>query len=160
MTWDDEQEGYDVAIVCENGHTINTHRQEFPEFDAPYCADCGAPAVYACVCKAPVQGDLFGTSGGYVPPAHCSKCGKPHIWTERKAEGLKSYLEELDVLSAEEIDELMKSIPDLLAETPMSDTAVLRFKKALRRLPDDAKPALAKILMTVSVEAVKKSLGF
>jgi len=60
------------------------------------------------------------------------------VWSEeknaRRTEALAEALEELDGLSNEERDKLKKSIPDILADTPKSETAALRFKKPSSRL--------------------------
>jgi len=78
---------------------------------------------------------------------------------QHKTEALAEMIDELEDLGAEEKGKLKKSIPDIIAETPASETAVLRFKKAIVKTGQFGGSLLTKVLTKVATEAVKKSMG-
>lgn len=94
------------------------------------------------------------------PASHCHECGAPYPWTQRRSEALAETIEELDGLDADERDRLKRSIPDILVETPKSQTAGLRFKKAIAKLGSASGKVLSDALARVAADAVKSSLGF
>jgi hypothetical protein len=94
-----------------------------------------------------------------TPPRHCRECGHPFPWTRRKAEALIEVIEELDELTPEERQKLHQSVPDIIADTPKSETAVVRFKKAAKKTGEVGGKLLLGVLSNVATEAVKKTLG-
>jgi hypothetical protein len=72
---------------------------------------------------------------------------------------LKELLQELEGLSPEERSKLEKSIPDILAETPRTQAAVVRFKKLITRLGAEASKQLVDLLGKVATDAALKGLG-
>jgi len=95
----------------------------------------------------------------WTPPHHCAECGSPFPWTVAKTEALREAIEELDELKPEERQRLQESIPDIITNTPKSEPAALRFKKAITRLGKGAAEMVQKVLVDVGTEAVKKSMG-
>jgi hypothetical protein len=95
---------------------------------------------------------------GWKPPAHCHQCGKPYPWTERRAAALADAIDEVDELSQIERDKLKQSIPDVLSKTPGTDTAVARFKKAIKKGGDVGGKLLSDVLAKVAAEVVTKSI--
>ena len=165
---------YDKAWVCRNGHSINTAVKWDSSKNAEHCPQCGEPAVKECeACNAPLRGDRITPAhrsdwGLHVPgkrirmrrvPAYCHACGKAYPWTERKAEAMEEMIDELDGLSDEERNRLKKSIPDIIADTPKSETAALRFKKAVAKVGEAGGNLMMKVLASVATEAVKNSMG-
>ena len=72
---------------------------------------------------------------------------------------VKARIDELeDELSDDEKERLTKSIPDIIADTPKSEVAVTRFKKAASKAGDIGSQMLWEVLKTVTTEAVKKSM--
>ena len=159
MELGDRERGFDVGLVCENGHGINGKVQSQPEFNSQHCPECGAKTVVKCECGEPIRGGLLGLASRYDPPAHCTRCGKPHVWTVRRAEALKTLIAELDDLSSEETRKLSESVPDLIADTPMTETATLRVKKLLARLKPDMAKFVGSTLKELVVASVVRKLG-
>jgi len=153
------ERGYDVGLVCENGHGINGHARTYPEMNSDFCPQCGSKTIYQCECGEPVHGNYLNLASRYDPPAHCTGCGKPHIWTARRAETLKSLIAELDDLSPEETRNLSESVPDLIVETPMTETATMRVKKLLARLKPDMAKFVGSTLKELVVASVVRKLG-
>lgn len=156
---------YDVALICLNGHVINRFARSLPEHNTKFCSECGEPTISQCPkCKADIRGE-YGERGigvlGYEfsYPRYCHNCGAPFPWTERHTEQLRSFIEELEELSDEEKDKLGKSIPDIIAETPGTARASLRFKKAIAKIGKESGKLLIEILEKVASEHVKQQLG-
>lgn len=163
---------YDKALICAHGHLINSAAETNPGRNSQFCPKCGEPAVGECLnCETPIRGDEYeddfegveflgpNNLGFHTIPGHCHACGKPYPWTERKAEALHEMIDELDGLSDEERAKLKGSIPDIIADTPKSETAALRFKKAVAKVGQAGGKMLMDVLTSVATEAVKKALG-
>jgi len=59
MHYSDEPSGYDTAQVCLNDHAVNSCAITQPEFNAPFCKDCGARTILGCAtCQTPIRGDF------------------------------------------------------------------------------------------------------
>jgi len=156
---------YDIGMACLNGHRITAVAGSSPEFTGRYCSKCGAETITQCPhCMAQMRGyyhsDNVITIGfTWTPAAHCHECGRPYPWTERKAIAVEGMVDELDGLSGDEKAKLKKSIPDIITDTPNSDTAVLRFKKAAAKVGQFGGKLLTDVLTKVATEAVKKTMG-
>lgn len=156
---------YFVGLACLNGHAVNSAADRSPELNAKHCSACGEPTIRACSnCSAAIRGyyfvaDVIGWSEWDVP-SHCHECGAPYPWTQRRSEALAAAIDELDELPSDERDRLKKSIPDILAETPKSETAVLRFKKAIAHVGTASGKVLSGVIQRVAADAVKGMLGF
>lgn len=158
----EEKAGYDVAQVCIKGHVTNASFQDHPEFNVKHCRDCGSPTVTACPsCATPIRGHLRGVlpSLHWKAPAFCHECGKPHPWTDANSKALADLVDELGTLEPEERQKLKLSIPDLVADTPASGVAVVRFKKAATKVGAALGGALTNLMSNVATEAVKRALG-
>lgn len=155
---------YDVGLACLNGHEINSSADRSPECNAKFCPTCGEPTICQCEgCNAKIRGyynieGVFGCTEWKVA-SHCHDCGEPYPWTHRRTNALAEAIDELDELSEEERERLKKSIPDILAETPKSETAALRFRKVVAKLGSAGGKVLGDVLRKVAVDTVKSSLG-
>jgi len=156
----EKAEGYDCAIVCENGHPINEHSGTRPAFNARFCKGCGAIGIVQCVdCRAPVRGNELGHWGGYTPPAHCHECGTAFVWTARKTAALQAYIDEFEDFDGPMRELLSRSIPDIIAATPMSDVAGLRWKTVIRGLKENVRAGVVKLLTSVACDEFKEQVG-
>ena len=156
---DGNEIGYDVGLVCEEGHVINGKALRDPEYNTDYCKTCGARALLKCQCGEPIQGEIHGVAGGFSPPAHCTGCGRQHVWTTRRAEALREFVSELEEFEDEQKRLFCDVIPDLVVETPRSDVAALRTRKLMEKLPPAVKKMFTTLIKNVAVSAVLKSLG-
>lgn len=155
----DMEHGYDVALVCENGHGINYKARTQPHGNAKFCKDCGARAISQCDCGQPIRGGLIGGFGySYTPPAYCIGCGKPYIWTERKTDALKDWIRELIEIEADEKEKLIALVPDIVADRPGTPTATARFGNLMGRLSEHMRAALVDLLQKVAVAYVVTKL--
>src|SRR5450756_713310 len=100
---------YRTGLVCLNGHVETTWMEIAPP--TPYCSICGEPTISACPdCDAPIRGMIE----GIVPladepaPQFCYNCGKPYPWTGRALEAADELVNDLENLSDEEKELLMK----------------------------------------------------
>lgn len=148
-----------------NGHPINFSTSSSPERNAKFCPMYGELTISACpACHQFIRGyyhveGVFAIGPAWEPSAHCYGCGKPYPWTQRRADALNETLDELEELDDAERARLKKAIPDILAETPQSGTAVLRFKKAVAKAGAVGGKVLTDVLAKVAAEAVKGQLG-
>lgn len=92
-------------------------------------------------------------------PKHCHECGAPYPWTERKKEALAAAIDELNELDETERDRLKESIPDILQETPKTQTAIARFKKAINKVGKISGKLLTDTLSNIAAEVFVKSMG-
>ena len=156
-------EGYDIGLVCENGHKVNSKATGITEMNAEYCQLCGARSIFACPhCERPIRGFYDGPGPQFLSwsvPNHCHACGKPYPWTKKKAEALREIIGELEGLNDEEREKLKRSVADLIADTPRSGAAALIFKKAATKVTDIGKDIFIKTLTTVATATVKNELG-
>lgn len=92
-------------------------------------------------------------------PAYCRHCGKPYPWTREAIAKVEQTISTAEDLNAEQQSELIESIPDIIAETPGTPLATVRFKKVLSSVGKVTAEALAKTLLDVACSFVKSSLG-
>ena len=157
---------YDTAQICTNGHVINSCSVLTPEHNRKFCNKCGAPTITNCQnCNSPIRGyyhlqrGLFPANPTFLTlPSFCPDCGKPYPWTEAKLKAARELSDELDNLSPEERDLLKKSLDDIVRDTPQTTVAVNRFKRIVTKAGKPAADAFRDILIDVLSEAVKKSI--
>ena len=39
---------YDLAQICENGHTVNSMARDYPTSNQDFCDKCGTPTMTQC----------------------------------------------------------------------------------------------------------------
>ncbi len=156
---------YDVAQICLNGHVVNESSQRQPQFNQKFCKVCGAETINACPkCNSNikgyyhVEGVVDWTGRRINTPFFCIECGKAYPWTEEKVKVAKELALESDNLSDEEKATLSNSIDDLVAETPRTQLAVIRFKKLMKKAGEQAPEYFKDVLKDVISESVKKAI--
>jgi len=155
---------YDAAQICLNGHAVNSRYHESPTRNQDFCDKCGQLTIYKCEnCNTEIRGK-YNVPGVCVvdiytpPPNFCHKCGEPYPWTAKKMEAFKEMADELDELTPQEKEKLKTSLDDIVAETPKTELAGLKFKKILGKLGKDSYGGVKNILVDIASETVKKSL--
>ncbi len=145
------------AYICKNGHAISTSALSC---DVEYCTECSAPVISACPnCQNMIRGHVYGVSGYYKVPSYCHKCGHAFPWTEKAIQSAIALLAEDENLTADECNRLIEVLPDTIAETPGTQLAAARFKKALRFLGDIAADGIRQFIIDFGCELMKKHLG-
>lgn len=65
-------DGYDVAQICTNGHSITSALATVPGAAKKFCDECGAETIFACPnCEHPIRGSSTEViSLSYTPPQY------------------------------------------------------------------------------------------
>lgn len=155
---------FDIGVVCRNGHEITPYGSDSGKRDTKFCPDCGETVIKECPeCSTPIRGKYY-VEGmisliEWDAPSYCHECGKAYPWTTQRAEALADVIDELEELSDDERTKLKGSIPDIIADTPKSETAGFRFKKVFRKIGTTGGKLLENVLVKVATEAVKGQIG-
>lgn len=158
--------GYKTAEICLNGHVIS------PRSDAnnheEYCSKCGAKTITVCPnCASQIRGwyvkegvvTILPDKLSFPRPAYCPSCGKPYPWTESALENAALLIEEEEEFSQEQKSKLIESLPDIVSETPKTNVATIRFKKALSSAGKFTAEGIRQFCIDFACELAKKSLG-
>ena len=151
------------AAVCRNGDVMYSHLDE-PLYDEKYCRICGKEIITRCPsCNAPIKGsyEIRDTIpfGRYTPPNYCPNCAAPFPWTQAKIQNAAKIIEEEENFSEEQRDKLVEVLPDVVVETPKTQLAAVRVKKALQSAGQFTVEGLRQFLMDCGCELVKKLIG-
>ena len=150
---------YYPAQICLNGHVISSHLDNVADF----CEKCGAKTISTCFqCNAPIRGkinDSYAYLCEYVRPDYCPCCGSPYPWTASALQAIQEIINEDDDLFDDEKEKICNSLPDLIAETPRTNLAVVRVKKAAIRAGPLIADALKQFLISFGCELAKRQLG-
>lgn len=154
---------YLTGQVCLNGHPITNDASS--GLSQRFCSKCGAETITHCPnCKSPIHGKydvpgivVFGSS--YTPDAYCYNCGEPYPWTEAAINNTILLIQEDEELSDSLKGSLVSSLPDVITETPGTNLAVVRMKKALKTAGKFTADALRQFAIDFGCELARKSLG-
>lgn len=154
---------YLTGQVCLNGHPITGDADS--GFAQPFCSSCGAQTITHCPhCNAPIHGDYNETvlvcfGSVFEPDAYCYNCGKPYPWTEKAIEKTILLIQEDEELSNVLKESLASSLPDVIVETPATNLAVMRMKKAFAIAGKFTVDALRQFVIDFGCELACRSLG-
>lgn len=154
---------YDVALVCQNGHVINSAAQSMPKHNKKFCAECGSPTTSQCShCSTPIQGEYFADGAVFyrrvIPaPGFCHECGKPFPWTEARIQAARELVDLSDASESEK-EGLKASIPALTSNTPQTPVAAAKWKRFLQGAGKQVAETSRQILVDVVSETVKKTI--
>lgn len=95
----------------------------------------------------------------YERASYCKNCGKPYPWTKVAIEAAVDLIQEEEELDDVQRDKLVSSLPDIISETPKTQVAVVRFKKALLSAGKFTADALRQFAIDFGCELAKKQLG-
>lgn len=160
--YEDREDYYDVALICQNGHVINSSAKTSPAGNQDFCDRCGSKTVIACQqCSTDIRG-FHHISGvihsSYDRPAFCFKCGAAFPWTATGLQAARDLADVLDGLSAEDREELKMSLDDLVKDTPRTRVAETRFKKIMKRSGREAVDGMRSVLTDIVSETVRKTI--
>ncbi len=158
-----DEEHYDVALICESGHMVNSSSDETPEHNALHCNKCGSKTISSCLsCDAPIRGVYWAgtvTTGDIEVPAYCHGCGSPYPWTQAALESAEELIRFNESLNDKEKDDLVAAIKETTKDTPKAKVAVEKIKHYGKKLGAGTLEALRGILVDFASETVKKSMG-
>ena len=156
-----EHRGYDIMQVCLNGHQITTMAVSNPEFRREFCKDCGAKVIAGCAnCSKPMRGYNHGSMVVRSPPVpkYCEDCGTAFPWQEAAIENLTEILRD-DGLDDQQMAAFEAALPDVIRDTPKTESASLRIGKILSKLGKPAYDVSIKVLSDLASETAKKAMG-
>ncbi len=149
------------AHVCKNGHVLlSRHLIEEKEC----CEKCGAEMIDKCPsCQSAIR-EWHLPASRLDPPkyeraSYCRKCGEPYPWTKAAIKATSALIAEEAELSDLEQEKLIASLPDIIADTPKTSLAVVRFKKAAISAGKFTADALRQFAIDFGCELAKKQLG-
>lgn len=150
---------YFTAFICENGHEISAAAYTCHD---KYCTKCGSRVISKCPnCNTTIRGcydSQFGFVGNYDVPAYCHSCGKPYPWTQAAIEAAVNMVKESD-LTFEDQQKLISVLPDAVTETPRTQLASVRFKKAMSNVGSFIAEGLRDFAVSFGCEVFKNYLG-
>lgn len=148
---------YYPAYICENGHVAEASSYRFLD---KFCTQCGSPIIHLCPsCNERIDGLPQGCSGHFHAPSYCANCGKPFPWTEKAIVATLELLAEDDALTTEECNRLSDTLPDIMTETPRTQLAAARLRKALLVVGSVTGDALRQFVVEYGCAAIKTLLG-
>jgi hypothetical protein len=163
--FDDEGTGrgiFETPLICENGHTVTSALEEYPEKNSKFCPDCGSSTTSQCTkCSEKIRGHhkfpgFTADDDSYIPPSFCPNCGTPYTWTEKRIESARELADMLDDLSSSDKEQLKSDISKLARDSPESKVAAVRFNKIIAKIAPQAGAVIKDILVDVVSESVKK----
>ena len=157
---------YQTAQICLNGHCITSAFETNPLDRQPFCDQCGAKTITECPsCRAKIRGEYtpgndssFFGGFGYTVPAFCSQCGAPFPWTQTAIEVATALISEEVELPSNDREALIEVLPAVIAETPKTNLAAVRFKKALSVAGKYTADGLRQFTIDFGCELFKKLL--
>lgn len=153
--------GYDVMQVCLNGHQITSLAVGSPDFRRDFCKDCGAKTIMSCeVCSAQIRGRRHDSMSIQAPPVpkYCEDCGGAFPWQQAAIDNLTEILRD-DGLDESDMAVFESALPDVIRETPKTESATLKVAKVLKGLGKPAYDVSIKVLSDLASETAKKALG-
>ena len=151
-----------IAQICENGHIITVDIDLYPEKTQKFCEKCGVPTMDKCKnCEANIPGSkfddtLFVSYPLYEPPSVCTNCGKPYPWIEKKLKATQELAQELNEITPDEKETLIKSVNEIIKDTPETELYAHRFKRIIAKLGTDTYDFFCKFAVDVASQAAKK----
>ena len=122
--------------------------KEFPRF----CSQCGVDNISSCQhCQTPIVYDRS-------RPAYCGGCGQPYPWQASAIENLRDILRESE-LAVEDREEIERALPDVLRDTPKTESAALKVKRLLGKVGKPFYDIAIKVVSDVASETAQKTMG-
>lgn len=155
---------YKTSIICKNGHLNNCYAEQQDVRFYKFCTLCGAENISVCQeCQTPIRGRvdsfIIDTEPYTYVPAYCHECGKPYPWTATALSAAAEIIEEDDSLTPDEMQKLISVLPDIISETPKSNIAAIRIKKAFLKISKFTAEALKTFIIDFGCAFIKNQLG-
>lgn len=160
---------WDVMLVCQNGHVRTDRLGAFPRFMTNYCEICGTRFIHMCQdCGEPIRGAIRGnwTEELFAEmhevrtklPRYCDVCSCPYPWQEAAIRNAVEVIE-LSELSAADSKQLKALLPDLVVETPTTQSSGMKAMRILKNVGEGAREVLVKVVSDIISETAKKQMG-
>ncbi len=153
-----------VAQVCEKGHVVVVSIGDHPNFQSPFCEECGSSTITSCKkCDWPIGGRgpfaWMADSGPYQPPKFCGECGAAFPWTQAVVDAARSLTDEQDALTAEEKVAMKTSIDQMTSDTALTPVAASKFNTLARKIGPQAGEMLKSLVLAIATGEAKRHLG-
>lgn len=150
----------DFALICKNGHMVNSSVTKDKEYNVDFCEECGAKTIKWCEnCKTMISGTKYiDDIAIFTPevPKYCGGCGKPYPWTQAKLESVNELVDLMDELDEKEKDILKQSAVEISTNNPKTEVGVLKIKKYLSKLGSVAADTFKEVIVQVASETAIK----
>src|SRR6185437_33106 len=143
-----------------SGHCITSSFHDFPQFNRAFCPDCGDPTIVKCLaCGAHIKGAYRGSFVTETPvPSFCDSCGMSHPWqVSRVANALEAL--RLQGVDESDVQEVERNLPDITRDTPRTQVAALRIRKAIGQAGKPIYDVAIKVIGDVAAATAKAHLG-
>ena len=156
--------GWDVALVCRNGHVVNDRMRAQPERNPEHCPVCEAETLSSCPgCKEPLLGAYLPERAADAPtapsvirlPRFCTSCGRPLPWTERTLSAVRAMIRELGGLKPETRRQLRKSLEHVIQETPHTWDAIRCINETLAGLAPGEASTLRSLIVSAAADKIR-----
>lgn len=96
---------------------------------------------------------------GMPVPKYCVNCGAPYPWQASAIENLTEIVHESN-LNSQDLEDFDRALPDVLRESPRTETASLKVKRILGKMGKPLYEVAIKVVSDIASETAKKILGF
>jgi len=146
---------YDNALICKNGHVINSMSNQYPIDNKAFCEECGSKALDRCEkCNTLIRGNKLGDT--YYLPSFCFNCGSVFPWTQLKIETAIELGLSSELIDDNERDILRTSIPEIIKDTPRTMLESTKVKKILWKIGNGTSTMIKETLAAIISETAKK----
>jgi hypothetical protein len=92
-------------------------------------------------------------------PGYCHACGAAFPWARLRREAIEATIAELPEIDAIEREGLLAVVTDTIDETPKTAVAVMRWQRALAKLPAQTRSLVSDLLRQAATALVSEHLG-
>ncbi len=154
-----QDDAYDTAQICLNGHVITWTAIDTPSAREDHCPECGARTIMNCEhCGTPIRG---ADRRSYELPRgirrYCSTCGLPYPWTEQALADANALIDELG-LNVLDTEQAKEAVLNLVNNTSV-ELAGVRFRRILSTAAPAVATAIKDVTIRVLSEAALKQMG-
>lgn len=158
------RESYDVALICKNGHIINSRAKTQPQRNTKYCSKCGAETIDRCVkCSTEIRGYHYIPRGISLsptkPPQYCHNCGHPYPWTQARLRALDEMIELMEELSKTEKEDFKQSLRDIMTDNPRTKLGTMKIEKYAAKIGEEIWGKIREIIIDIASETALKAMG-
>lgn len=153
----------EFAAICLNGHVYTPFAEGVKDID-PFCQVCGALVITECPhCHEKIKRRNYEGMAVVRPfpvPAYCFSCSHAYPWTSVALESAAAIIADDSSIDPDNRQALTDTLPDLMTDTPKTQLAISRLKKALLSCGKFTAEGLRQFVIDFGCEVAKKQLGF
>jgi hypothetical protein len=150
---------YDTALICENGHIINSSSLQYPEDNMRFCSKCGSKTLNQCpTCNTPIRGSNITYHSVYILPAFCHNCGNSFIWTQHKIESAIEIAFESDNINQDDKEIFKKALPEIVKDTSRTPIESIRIGKIIKKIGNGTSNMIKDIIIGIITETAKNAI--